>query len=167
MSMIGNFRMSTDAEVRALLATPETISDLLYRDDDGSVGGTASFDVDKAWQAIHFLLCGHPWEGDPPLNFIVAGGTPVGEVDVGYGPARVFTSREVAEIAEALKPIGSAELKRRFDAEAFAKNEIYPEIWDEPESECLDGYVLDYFEQLKEFLQRAQAQGRALIVYLN
>jgi hypothetical protein len=166
MSMIGNFRMSTDAEIKALLARPEAISDLLNR-DGGPVDAGGTFDVDKAWQAIHFLLCGHPWEGDPPLNFIVAGGTPVGDVDVGYGPARVFTSREVSEIAQALTPITTAELKRRFDADAFAKNEIYPEIWDEPESECLDGYVLDYFEQLKEFVQRAQAQGRALIVYLN
>jgi hypothetical protein len=30
MSMIGNFRMSTDAEVRALLANPERISDTAF-----------------------------------------------------------------------------------------------------------------------------------------
>jgi hypothetical protein len=166
MSMIGNFRLSTDAEVAALLARPETIESVLY-DEGAKSDGDGAFDVDKAWQAIHFLLCGDPWEGDPPLNFIVAGGTPVGDVDVGYGPARVFTSGEVAEIVSALEPMTAAALKARYDADAFASQEIYPEIWDEPETECLDDYVLDHFERLKEFLTEAGASGAALIVYLN
>ena len=44
---------------------------------------------------------------------------------------------------------------------------IYPEIWDEPVTECLDEYVLHYFERLKEFLARGQMEGKSLIVYLN
>ena len=44
---------------------------------------------------------------------------------------------------------------------------IYPEIWDEPVTECLDEYVLHYFERLKEFLVRGQMEGKSLIVYLN
>jgi len=52
---------------------------------------------------IHFLLTGTAWEGDFPLAFIVRGGREVG--DVGYGPARIFTSDEVQAIANALRPI--------------------------------------------------------------
>ena len=167
MSMIGNFRMSTDEEIRSLLADPDRIEAVLYPGEESGIDATTEFDVDKAWHAIHFLLCGQQWEGQPPLDFIVSGGTPVGELDVGYGPARVFSSSELSEIVGALEPITAAELKSRFSAAAFAEHEIYPEIWDEPESECLDRYVLDYFDRLKQFLQRAHAAGRALIVYLN
>jgi hypothetical protein len=167
MSMIGNFRMSTDEEIRSLLDDPDRIEAVLYPDDESGIEATAEYDVDKAWHAIHFLLCGQPWEGTPPLDFIVSGGTPVGEVDVGYGPARVFSSAEVSEIVLALEPITAAELKGRFSVSAFRENDIYPDIWDEPQADCLDGYVLDYFDGLKRFLQGAQAAGKALIVYLN
>jgi hypothetical protein len=122
MSMIGNFRMSSDAEIQSLLAEPETIQSLLYPESGEPAQGVCEMDVDKAWQAIHFLLCGHPWEGEHPLNFVVSGGTPVGDVDVGYGPARVFTSAEVVEIAEALQPITKDHLRAKFDSKVFFKN---------------------------------------------
>ena len=41
-----------------------------------------SFDVDKAWQALHFTLTGDAWEASGPLGEVVLGGEPVGE-DVG------------------------------------------------------------------------------------
>lgn len=167
MSMIGNFRMSSDSEVQGLLADPDTIEALLYPDSDEQPEGVAEMDVDKAWHGIHFLLTGHTWEGKHPLNFILSGGTVVGDVDVGYGPARVYTSAEVAEIAQAIEPITSDHLRAKFDSKAFFDNEIYPEIWDEPVEECLNSYVLSYYEDLKAFLLKAQSEGKALIVYLN
>ena len=167
MSMIGNFRASTDEEVEALLADPERIEGVLYPDDDVLRAAAVEFDVDKAWHAIHFLLCGDAEKGQAPLNFVVAGGTEVGDVDVGYGPARVFTSKELAEIVRALEPISSADLKKRYDAHSLTMQEVYPQIWDEPKADCLDNYVLYYFDRLKVFLRQVAAAGKALIVYLN
>lgn len=126
-----------------------------------------SLDVDKAWHGIHFLLCGNAWEGMYPLNFIVAGGTPVGDVDVGYGPARAFTSAQVAEIAQALESITADQLRAKFDSKIFFDNDIYPNIWNEPIEECLDSYVLSYFEGLKTFIFKVRDDNRGLIVYLN
>jgi hypothetical protein len=165
--MIGNFRVSTDEEVAALLQDPDSIQGLLYPEDGTLPGPDVEFDVDKAWHAIHYLLCGHPWAGDSPLNFIVAGGAPIGDVDVGYGAARAFKTQELSEIVRALKPITPADLKTRYDAKVFSREEIYPEIWDEPESECLADYVLHYYELLRAFLERAEVSGKALLVYLN
>ena len=89
MSMIGCFRRVPEARLRALLADPESITDFLDEE------GFADFDIDKAWHGIHYLLTGTAWEGAAPLNFLVAGGRPVGDVDVGYGPARAFSGAEV------------------------------------------------------------------------
>lgn len=94
MSMIGNFRMSSDSEIQGLLAEPETIESILYPESDEQSDGVNEMDVDKAWHGIHFLLCGNTWEGEHPLNFVVCGGQYVGDVDVGYGPARVYMSAE-------------------------------------------------------------------------
>jgi hypothetical protein len=162
MSMIGMFRVTDNEEIAAFLADPDRVEEVLLSDEPVAPG----LDIDKSWHAIHFLLTGDPWEGTPPLGFIVSGGTPVGD-DTGYGPPRAFSSRELAEIASALEPITTATLKDRYDAEAFAQSQIYPDIWDEPEQECLDDYVLHYFEELKRFIQQACADGKGLIVYLT
>lgn len=168
MSMIGKFRVSDDGEIQAFLANPDGFEEALFPEDDVEIERDVQIelDIDKAWHAIHFLLCGHPWEGKPPLDFIVSGGIPVSE-DLGYGPARAFSSSELSEIAVALDPITSEELKSRFSAAAFNEHEIYPDIWDEPESEILDRYVLEHFDRMKRFLQKANAEGKALIVYLT
>jgi hypothetical protein len=80
-----------------------------------SVDPADELDVDKAWQGLHFLFTGDAWSGEPPLDFIGSGGTEVGEADVGYGPARAFTSAEVREISAALDDITRDELAPRFE----------------------------------------------------
>lgn len=167
MSMIGNFRMSSDSEIQGLLAEPETIEELLYPESEELIEGVSEIDIDKAWHGIHFLLCDTPWGGNHPLNFVLSGGAAVGDVDVGYGPARVYTSSEVSEIASALEPITKEKLRKKFDSKVFVENEIYPEIWDEPIEECLDTYILSYFEDLKSFVLKARDKSKGLIVYLN
>jgi|SRR6266850_2761474 len=124
------------------------------------------FDVDKAWQGIHFLLTGSDWEGDGPLAFMLHGGREIKE-DLGYGPPHGFTSGEVKEIVRALDPVNGDELYANADPAEFAAKDIYPQIWDsEPKEECI-GYVTDYLTQLKEFLTRVAQSNRALIVYLG
>src|SRR5262245_50107120 len=123
MSMIGNF-MRVPAELLAELRNdPERISDVLYPEDEDAPKPGAQLDVDKAWHGIHFLLNGEAWEGEPPLNFIV-GGQEIGDVDVGYGPARGFSVDEVRAIATALGPITGETLRSRYNARELTKHEI-------------------------------------------
>jgi hypothetical protein len=169
MSMIGNFRRTSDERIQSLLSDPESIEDYLGEDPEESEEKPfADLDVDKAWHGIHFLLTGTAWEGEPPLAFIVRGGEEVGDVDVGYGPARAFTSTEVRAIADALKPITLDVLKKRFDPAAMTKLDIYPSIWDRaPEEDDTLGYLLEYYEQLWEFVAEAAREGEGMLVYVN
>jgi hypothetical protein len=165
MSMIGNLRLVSDEQLSVLFADPEQVEDFLYESDEPSPDED---DVDKAWHGIHFLLTGSAWDGEPPLNFLVAGGREIGNVDVGYGPARGFTSAEVAEIARALEKISSDDLRARFDGEQLMSAEIYPEIWDrDPAEDDMLGYLVDYFEPMKALISRGAREGRALLVYIN
>src|SRR5687767_12235877 len=72
-------------------------------------------DLDKAWHGLHYLLTRTAWEGDAPLNFLVAGGREVGDIDVGYGPARVLSAAEVRAAADALARLTDEELRSRFN----------------------------------------------------
>src|SRR5215469_10595296 len=121
--------------------------------------------LDKAWHGVHYLLTKTPWEGNPPLNVLVSGGTPVGDVDVGYGPARVLTSTEVLSLNRSLEPIDHNYLRTRFDPEDMMAKEIYPRIWDRaPAEDDTLGYCLQYFDVFKDFVRKAVTNNMGLVV---
>jgi Domain of unknown function (DUF1877) len=68
----------------------------------------------------------------------------------------------------ALSKLGEDDLRSRFDAADMMKKGIYPEIWDSaPEEDDTLGYLLEYFQTLKEFLSQAVDRGHGLLVYLT
>jgi hypothetical protein len=100
--MICTLRQIDAAEIDNLLAHPEHVGAVL---DGVEAGQGGEIDLDKAWHGIHFLLTGSAWEGDEPLGYLIAAGQPVGDEDVGYGPARVLRPKEVAQLDAALAAI--------------------------------------------------------------
>jgi len=166
MSMIGNFKSCSDDKLKDLLNNPSDIESFLYPEEFDENDPT-ELDIDKAWQAIHFLLTDSPYEGDKPLNFITMGGVEVGDFDIGYGPARAFSSKEVKEIAKALENISGECLKKKFSPDVFNENGIYPDIWDEEVEECMDKYVINYYNDLKNFIKTTSDNSQALLVYVN
>ena len=138
------------------------IPNLEFKDGEG-----IETDLDKSWHGLHYLFTHSEWEGDPPLNFIICGGHAVGDIDVGYGPARTIGSEEVKIIDEALKKIDHEYLTSRFNPEDMMKKEIYPEIWDrDPEDDDTLEYCIEYFEVLKNFIAEAGENKMGLVIYL-
>ena len=167
MSMIGNFLRISSKKVEALRAHPERITKVLYPEEgegDTMMSDDVHMDVEKAWHGIHFLLNGDVWGGKPPLDFIVAG-EPIGDVDVGYGPARGFVADQVRAIATALEPITADVLRARYNASAPGWAEIYPTHGRVDEG-ALD-YFVSYYETLRDFVIETAELGAGLIVYLN
>lgn len=166
MSMIGAVALIPEARVQALLADPHGI----YAAVDGAYNDPAAgfVDLDKAWHCLHYLLTGSAWEGDEPLNFLVKGGTPVGEEDVGYGPARAFRPLEVAAIADALAPLDPSTLMLRFDPRKLEQLEIYPGRFGELnlQSDYELGYFLGPFEELKKLTARGKAERTGMLVWI-
>ena len=190
MSMIGCFYALKDEDLEAIIKVPKRIHRLWSKPQPprkpsflGRLFGAqkqsptdydqwkpsdqpAAFDVDKAWQGIHFLLTDSDWEGDGPLAFILHGGREISE-DLGYGFPHGFVSSEVRVINEALSAVEASALYERADLSKFTEHEIYPEIWTkEPKEQCI-GYVTDYFKELKKFVANSALSGRALIAYIG
>src|SRR6266851_3981586 len=126
MGMIGNLRPASDSEIEHLLDSPADVTRFLYSVD---ADGRERVVLDKAWHAIHFVLTGSRLGGEEPLNFLVSEGTPVGEVDVGYGPARVLTSAQVRAIARGLAAVQPEDVARRVDLRQLDEEVIYPGNW--------------------------------------
>ncbi len=126
-------------------------------------------DLDKAWQAAHYLLTRSAWEGDPPLNFILAGGVELDYDGPWNSAPRTLTSAETREIAAALAQVSDDELRRRFDPAEMMKLEIYPEIWDrEPDgTEDPIGYVMSAIADARETVSEAARRGWGLLVSVD
>lgn len=188
--MIGNFKTTSDADIAALLEKPKRIEKFLYGQEFSIEPEKKTFfgffkdkasketdywmpndsgeemDIDKAWQGIHFLLSGKSEDIENPLGFILSGGELIGDVDLGYSPARAFTSTQVKAIHQALSALDESELQSRCIPEEFKKNEIYPDIWDDDFNESFE-YILSYLDDLKTFIATASENGKALVVYIN
>jgi len=123
-------------------------------------------DLDKTWEGIHYLLTGaNQLGGDEPLCYLARGGEEIGEVDVGYGPARALKSNQVKAFTEALAGISEEEFRERFNAEEVAQAGIYPPRLGERGERDLD-YLAEYFVQLKPFVAATAESGSGLGVWL-
>jgi hypothetical protein len=137
-------------------------ADLTLGDGEG-----IAIDLDKSWHGIHYLLTGSAEEADQPLSFLVAGGRTIGEIEVGYGPARVFTSAETQAISKALETLTAEELRSRFDPADMTVQNIYPEIWNRsPAEQDTLGYLLEHFAILREGVKNAADNKLGIVVAL-
>jgi hypothetical protein len=119
--------------------------------------------LDKAWHGLHYLLCGSAEPTPGPLGQAVLGGREAGD-DLGYGPARYFTPKETAVIAQALQAPGlEAQLHSRFDGAKMLSLGIYPGGWP---LEGID-WLIDAFHKLRDFYIAASTAGHAVVTILE
>lgn len=167
MSMVLCLNMASDVTIKRLLSNPELITSWISEIEEQAetVDENTRIDLDKAWHAIHFLLSGSVTGGKGPQAFLLAGGVQIGDIDVGYGPARAFSSYEVKFIAQALAAIPPETLRARFDFAQLAKADIYPGIWDRQDPEDVD-YVISYYKALVTHMETAASKRMGMIVFL-
>jgi len=194
MGMIGCFHACSDVDRYKLLEKPERIRRMLYGemsqsaqckpsliarlfgakterlksdvDDWDPEEEGPSMDVDKAWNGIHYLLTGDPVGGDGLEAFIVSSGELIGDVDVGYGPARVFTVDETQRISEILLSHTVESLTSKCISSDFLEKGIYPNIWDEPFESCFEEYILLLYSELSQFVKDIADKKLCLISYI-
>jgi hypothetical protein len=157
MGMIGTFVAVAPSRLVQLIAEPDTVIGFLFPDED--VEPPNSLDVDKAWQGLHFLLTGHPWEGDPPLALAVLGGTDL-ETEDDEITIRYLTPDQVRRVADALRVTPRSQLEVNFHPAALKAADIYPSLGTRPEDQ---EYVLSYYDELVTFYNAAADRGDGVV----
>jgi len=122
-------------------------------------------DLEKAWHGIHYLLTGDPSNTKGIAGQAILGGKEAGD-DVGYGPAKILSPKEVAIIAADLKNYSKETLKKRFDPAGFEKNGIYPTIWLRDGDEAFD-WLMTYYADLLKFYDQAKEKGDGLLIAIR
>ena len=72
-----------------------------------------SFELNKTWHILHYLLTGLTEGGDLPASFIMSGGREIGR-DNGYGSPRLLNPEQTQEIATYLKSLSFDEFYGRY-----------------------------------------------------
>ena len=139
----------------------ETIEELEEKD------GTELCDIDKMWDALHFLLNGlSALYGDPQDNILsefIIGSKCFDDDSEEF--ARYIPTERVAEIANKLNEIDFQDYLKDFDMNKFAENGIYPDIWeyDEEREEIMEE-LSEHFETLKEFYNKVAKNKNIVVV---
>ncbi|HYR09588.1 MAG TPA: YfbM family protein [Longimicrobium sp.] len=123
--------------------------------------------VDKAWHGLHYLFTGTAWESAGPAGYLLSGGEPIGDVDVGYGAARAIHSPGVQRFADFLASFDREELLRRYDPSRMKELDIYPKIWDDEGEGGAFDYLWEYFQVLCDFVAEAARRRSGMIIYLG
>lgn len=122
-------------------------------------------DLDKAWHGIHYCLNKTEYDAEPPMDFIIDGGEMAGDIEVGYGPARLIDSKTVKEINNHISKITHEQLHANYNPEEMEKLDIYPNIWVRDDEEGFE-YIADYFNSLKTFIANCARHNLGMAVYL-
>ena len=122
-------------------------------------------DLDKSWQGIHYCLNKTAYEAEPPMDFIIDGGRTAGDVEVGYGPVRLFNSEIVKSIESKISSISIEDISANYDPKEMDELDIYPNIWERDGDEGLE-YITEYFASLKYFIANCARNNIGMALYI-
>ncbi len=163
MSMIYVARALTVAELRLLRDEPTEAHRLIAEQPEDP---RATLDLDTAWHALHVLLTGRDLADSEsradahPLDPVIVTGREL-TPDDGPGSAMLVEPVEVRRIDDLLQQVTVADLRARFDPDAFTADRIYPDGWHEPE--VFDTHLARHFTALQTFWHRAAGRGNSVL----
>ena len=160
MGLIANYQSTTDLELENFMC----LDDVEEAQDNENL---EICDIDKMWDALHFLLTGKS-AGEPIKDNLISEAI-VGQFNISGEEIEEFISGtktdRVKEIAKALQELDFEIYIDKFDMSAFRQNDIYPDIWEyEDEADEIKDDLRNSFESLKKFYEKMAAQESAVLV---
>jgi hypothetical protein len=147
--------------------------------DRRRIPGIEGMDVDKACDGIAWLLSRLP-PSAPPVEgggFVLPrslapllsgeGGREEPQLEAGYGPAKLVSPAEVAQLHQWLSGVDDAALRSVYQPKAMAEEGVYPQIWMTQGQAALDDYLIPHFRQLRHFVAEAASASQALLVFFT
>lgn len=163
MGMIACYMEAEQVLIDELKELPE---DELYDRIEELTEEKKSYDLDKWWDGIHYLLTGTsactPIKNNLLSESIAGSSTFSDDPDSDF-IAYVYPDRLV-EIINALKNFDMQEKLSDFSPRELARNGIYPTIWREEEKEELKNCLIKEYNSLIEFYQEMINSNKGIIV---
>ncbi len=170
MGMTGNLIRVSNEQLQLFKEDSSKLEKLVYSEEN--YNAPWRIDLDKTWEAIHYLLCGSSlaetdtaMDNQSKLDGVIFNHQLIDEEqDLGYGPASYHTPAQVQTISSQLNNINIAELERNYKGENLDTAGVYPQIWSEEESK---EYLFDNFKTLIVFYNEAVKNQEAVLSFIN
>ena len=164
MGMIANYQQTTDKKLNELKSHEEMFEDIEELQENENLD---LCDIDKMWDALHFLLTGKS-ASEPIENDLISEAI-VGQFNISGEEIEEYISGtradRVKEIAVALQKVDFEKYIEKFNMIEFSKNDIYPNIWEyEDEADEIKDDLRASFKRLKEFYIRMAEKEYAVLV---
>ncbi|MBP1996540.1 YfbM family protein [Paenibacillus eucommiae] len=157
MGMIGNYIALDDIQIKQIADGEIELEQL-------DLTANETLDIDKSWQAIHYLLCGDICEGAPPLGYVV----PMLDenmVDFAeYGAFYLFCA-QVEEAFHAVAKLSERDVVNLYRFEAMLEDGVYPIVSDE-DGESFFEYLLANLRAIQSFYEKVAAKKQGVIFYI-
>ncbi len=165
MGMIGNYAFINDMQLQRLKGLDMTSDETFDIIEEWNDEADHLVDVDKMWDALHFVLTGsdadHPIKGNPLSEAIL------GEVALAESNEYVayVSKAKLKEVAAALEEFDMEEALQNFSMEACKEADLYPTIWDyEDMEEEIKEEISDYFAMVKHLYKEAEKLGGNVMI---
>lgn len=123
-------------------------------------------DVGGAWQALHYMVTGDPWDGRPPEADVVCGGRLLTEDGAErYGMDVIYLAPErVKPVADHLSSTPFVMIAGRCDLERMAAAGVQgaSEMVGRPVADVRDRLLRPGYERLERFFTAAATEGQAV-----
>lgn len=159
MGMLGHYTALDSALIQQIASGEVSLEDLNPYELPG-------LDIDKTWQALHYVLCGEIVGGKPPLGYVVPMLNDNVVVDFGDFGAFYLYPEQVEQALQAMSEIDREALRSRYDLQELIREQIYPVLTDEDGDEFFD-YLATYFEEIRKFYTNAVAEGKGIVFYIS
>lgn len=138
--------LDEDLKGNILEWTPKAKSDILY--------------IEGMFQSLHYLLTSETETnlGVFPLNFLNGKRIEIGEI--GWGPVTFYKSDDVHVIARALNELNLSYLEKKYNADTFNKNGIYPSSYTWTKDDI--GSLIEKIKEIMAFINDAKNKNLGL-----
>ena len=165
MGIIANYLYLSGAHLQELKSFYAEEDDIFEEVEDWNDEAEILLDIDKMWDALHFVLTGvsciEPIKNNP-LSEAVVGVLPIDGIEeyISY-----IEKSRIKDIVFTLDNYDIEKALETFSLKECKEAELYPDIWDyEEETDEIKEEIMDYFQDMKDFYKQVlEEDGNVLV----
>ena len=165
MGIIANYQYLSDANLQELKSFYAEEDDIFEEVEDWNDEAEILLDIDKMWDALHFVLTGvsciEPIKNNPLSEAVVG----VFSIDGIEEYISYIEKSRMKDIVFALDDFDIEKALKIFSMKECKEAELYPDIWDyEEETDEIKEEIMDYFQNMKDFYKQVlEEDGNVLV----
>ena len=165
MGIIANYQYLSDTNLQELKSFYAEEDDIFEEVEDWNDEAEILLDIDKMWDALHFVLTGvsciEPIKNNPLSEAVVG----VFSIDGIEEYISYIEKSRIKDIVFALDNFDIEKALKIFSMKECKEAELYPDIWDyEEETDEIKEEIMGYFQNMKDFYKQVlEEDGNVLV----